>query len=116
MSRLAFLGVLTAGLAALSLSLPPPAGGASHAAAKVAVIVIKDIAFGPAPAGLRVGDTVLWINRDIVRHSATAAGGAFDLDLPAGARAATVLRRAGDIAYACRYHPGMKSALRVARR
>ena len=71
--------------------------------------------FGPAPAGLHVGDRIVWVNRDFLRHSATAADKSFDLDLPAGKSGAAVLRKPGAIAVACKYHPGMKLQLTVAR-
>ena len=54
-------------------------------------------------------------HRDIFEHSATARDKSFDVDLPAGKQATTVLRKAGDIAFACKYHPGMKGTLKVAR-
>jgi plastocyanin len=88
---------------------------APQAAGKVQVITIANMAFGPAPAGLRVGDTVEWVNADIFRHSATAGDKSFDLDLPPKGRARLVLRRAGTVAYACRFHPGMSGRLVVAK-
>src|SRR2546430_12172796 len=81
---------------------------------KVHRIGIDELAFGPAPAGLRVGDIVEWTNSDILRHTATATDGSFDIDLPAGATGRTILKRAGDVTYVCRFHPGMKSRLEVA--
>jgi plastocyanin len=77
-------------------------------------ITIDDLAFGPAPGGLHVNDIVEWTNSDILRHTATATDGSFDVDLPAGATARTILTRAGDVTYVCRFHPGMKGRLEVA--
>jgi plastocyanin len=76
-------------------------------------IVIDDLAFGPAPAPLYVGDTVRWVNRDMFEHSATAEKGAFDIDLPAGGSGSAKLTRAGTIFYICKYHPGMRGRLIV---
>ena len=70
--------------------------------------------FGPDPAGVRVGDKVVWVNRDIFHHTATARNPAFDVDLPPGASGQTVMRRAGTIAYVCRFHPGMRGHIVVA--
>lgn len=97
---------------AASLLLPAPAA----AAPQTHVIVIDKMKFGPAPAGVRQGDTIVWINRDLFRHSATAADKSFDLDLPPGARKRSLVRRTGAIAILCKYHPGMRSVVRVARR
>lgn len=77
-------------------------------------IVIDRMAFGPAPSGLHVGDTIMWVNRDMFRHSATAADRSFDLDLPPGGSGRMTLMRAGAIAFSCKFHPGMKGVLVVA--
>jgi plastocyanin len=99
------------GLAAGVLSLAVVQG---VAATRLFSIEIKNLAFGSQPRGLRVGDTVRWVNRDIFRHSATAAG-LFDVDMAPGASGAVVLTRAGVFNYVCRYHPGMKGQLTVTR-
>ena len=83
--------------------------------AKTYTVVIADMKFGAAPVGLRVGDTIRWVNRDIFHHSATAADRSFDLDLAAGKSGSTLLRRAGMISVSCKYHPGMKTRFTVAR-
>ena len=98
-----------AGLAVLLLSMP------AHAAApRTHVVVIDKMKFGSMPAGVRAGDTIVWVNRDMFRHTATAKGG-FDLDLPAGVRKAAVVKRSGTMTVTCRYHPGMKAMLKVAK-
>jgi plastocyanin len=61
-----------------------------------------------------VGDIVEWKNSDILEHTATATDGSFDVDLPAGATGRTILKRAGDVTYFCRFHPGMKGRLKIA--
>jgi len=99
------------GAAAAALALAAPAS----AAPRVATIVLDKMKFAPAPAGLHVGDRIIWVNRYFLRHSATAADRSFDVDLPAGKSAAVVLRNAGAVAVACKYHPGMKVQLSVAK-
>ena len=99
------------GLAAALLLLSPPAA----AAPRTHVVVIDKMKFGPAPADLKVGDTILWDNRDMFRHTATATDGSFNVDLAAGAKGKTVLRKAGSFSFTCKYHPGMRGVLRVAK-
>jgi plastocyanin len=95
--------------------LAAPALAASAAPAPATPVITRaDMAFGPAPAGLRVGDAIEWVNDDIFQHSATARDGSFDVSLPRKTRVRTVLRRAGLIGCYCRYHPGMSGALTVA--
>jgi len=86
--------------------------GASGAEAKEYHVVIDKMRFAPVP-GLRAGDTILWINRDIFRHSVTARDKSFDVDLPAGKMGRTVLRKAGNVTFFCRYHPGMTGQIVV---
>ena len=74
---------------------------------RVHEIEIDKLAFGPAPEVLHANDSVEWVNADIFQHTATAADGSFDVDLPAGANGRTILRRPGVVTYFCRFHPGM---------
>jgi plastocyanin len=104
-------GLALAPAAALLLLLPPPAAAASQ----IHVVVIDKMKFGTLPAGLKAGDTIVWENRDMFRHSATARDGTFNVDLPAGAKGKMVVRKAGEFAFSCKYHPGMRGVLRVAK-
>lgn len=101
--------------AVVLLGIGPGAQAAARKAPapRVVTIVVDKLAFGPAPRGLKVGDVVEWVNRDIFEHSATARDGSFDVDLPAGGKGRTRLKRAGAIAYVCKYHPGMTGTLDV---
>lgn len=83
-------------------------------AAKVHVVRLNKLKFGPTPAEVKVGDTIEWVNDDFLRHTATARNGAFDVDLKPGAKARVVLRSAGKLDFYCRYHPGMTGRLIVA--
>jgi plastocyanin len=86
-----------------------PATAAPHSY----TVVIDKLKFGPLPADLHKGDTIVWVNRDMLRHTATAANHSFDVDLPPGAKARTVLKSSGAIPFVCRYHPGMRGVLHV---
>jgi len=98
-------------LAAVLIGTAAPAAPASAPA----TVVIDKMAFGPAPQGLRVGQTIVWDNRDLFQHSATDRAGAFDLVLKPGAKGRTTLTRAGKVEVYCRYHPGMTLTLQVAK-
>ncbi len=93
--------------ASLLLSMPAAATPQTH------VIFMAKMKFGSAPAKVRPGDTILWVNRDPVRHTATAADKSFDVDLPAGAAKRIVVRKSGTFSYICKYHPGMRGVVRV---
>lgn len=103
-------GLRLAPAAALLLWMPPPAA----AAPRTHVIVMEKMKFGAVPA-VKTGDTILWVNKDMFRHTATARNGAFNVDLAPGAKGKTVLRKAGEFAFICKYHPGMRGVLKVAK-
>ena len=106
--RRALAGGTAATLAAVLLA------PAAWAAPKTYQVVIDKMSFGAMPAGVRVGDTILWVNRDIVRHTATARG-AFDVDLPAKAVGRSKVSKAGVMKVTCKYHSGMSAMLKVGR-
>ena len=94
-----------------ALLLGSPAAAAPH----TRVIVVDKMKFGPAPATVRPGDIIVWDNRDVFRHNATARNGSFAVDLPPGSKGRTVVRRTGAVAYNCTFHPGMTGILKVAK-
>ena len=75
-------------------------------------VTIKGMAFGPAPQGLKAGDTIEWVNEDIFEHTATARDGSFDVDLKPHDKAHTRIGRRTQVY--CRFHPGMILTLDVA--
>jgi plastocyanin len=89
------------------------AAGPAAAAPTVHTIVLDRMKFGPVPANLRAGDVILWVNKDLFRHSATARDGSFDVDLPPKGSGRTLVKRKGAVPFFCRYHPGMKGVLAV---
>jgi plastocyanin len=88
---------------------------AAVAAPATYTITVRNMRFGPVPPNLHVGDTIIWMNRDIFRHTATARNRSFNIDLPPSASARMVVRQTGTIAFYCTYHPGMTGQLVVAR-
>ena len=96
------------GLVAALLLVAP-----AEAAPQTYVIVMEKMKFQAVPASVRRGDTILWENRDMFRHTATAKNGAFDVDLAPGAKGKTVIEKTGAVAFVCKYHPGMRGVLKV---
>jgi plastocyanin len=101
---------MRAALILAALALAAPAQAAEH------VIVLANMRFGALPAGLKVGDTIVWENRDIVPHTASARDRSFDVTLQPHQAKRITLRHAGAIAFYCRFHPAMRGELRVAAR
>jgi plastocyanin len=86
----------------------------SFAAARAATIrvTIENISFSPAEIAAKVGDTVEWINKDFVDHSATVDG-QWDVMIAASKSGSLVLKNAGTFDYYCRFHPNMKGRITV---
>ncbi len=76
-------------------------------------ITIENLVFSPAEARAKVGDTVEWINKDIVGHTATARSGNWDVMIAPHRSARVVLKKAGAADYYCRFHPNMTGRLTV---
>ena len=103
---------------AMMLAVAALAGvpGTAVAAPRTHTVVIDKMKFGSIPTNLRVGDLILWVNRDMFRHTATARDRSFNVDLAPSQTARTVLRHSGSVPFSCTYHPGMKGQLIVARK
>jgi plastocyanin len=89
----------------LAMSIP------AHAA--TIEITMENLVISPAEASAKVGDTVEWINKDILVHTATARNGDWDVNLPPKKNGSLVLKKAGTVDYYCRLHPNMKATLVV---
>jgi plastocyanin len=75
-------------------------------------VTIDATSYRPARLTVRPGDTVVWVNEDVIPHTATADGGRFDSDvLVAGASWRFTVPTTGTTAYACRFHPTMTGRL-----
>ncbi len=81
---------------------------------KEVVIEIKDFAFSPAEVTIRNGTTVTFINRDKVKHTATADGEEFDTGLFGKDVSKEVkFDESGTFTYYCAPHPGMTGTIIV---
>lgn len=109
-------GAVLAVAAAASVPALAAATRAVAAPARTHTIIVDKMKFGPAPEGVRVGDTIVWVNNDMFRHTATSRASGFDIDLPPrGGRGQVVMRAAGTLSYLCRFHPNMTGQITVRR-
>lgn len=77
-------------------------------------VEIRNSVFSPSRLEVTPGDTVVWINRDVVPHAASDSLGRWDSgELGAGARWSWVASDAGRFSYLCAYHPSMAGEVRV---
>lgn len=89
---------------------------AQTTAAREHVITMANMNFGKMPSDVKVGDTIVWINRDTVQHTATARDKSFDYRLAPGQRARMTVQKAGTVPVYCIYHAAMRATLTVAAR
>jgi plastocyanin len=88
--------------------------GCGSAAPAVHVVDIRAFRYEPAALTVERGDSVVWVNHDVVPHTATGPSGAWDTGaIQRDGRAAWVAAQAGSHTYVCAYHPNMTATLVV---
>lgn len=100
---------------AIAMAVAVTASDAASRDAKpqVHTVLIEGMRFQPEGLTVASGDTVVWINRDMVPHTATSPGQFDSGEIAAGTSWTHVVRDTGEFAYICTYHPLMKAVLRV---
>lgn len=102
--RAALLGVL----------MLPACGRGPERRPRAHAVAIRAFQYSPDTLTAGVGDTVVWENRDVVRHSATHRAGRLDTGtIGAGASGKWVAAQKGTYVYGCVFHPGMRGWLMV---
>ena len=102
-------------VAGLALLVCSAGAGPTQSSRKPATytITIEGMVFKPATLAIKPGDSVTWVNKDIVEHTATAEG-TFDSKLIAPSKSwKQVFKTKGSFDYTCKYHPVMKGTLTV---
>lgn len=109
--------VLTSAAAALSVAALTVVGvGRSVKAAdtgpKTHAITITNFEFAPNNLIVSVHDTIIWTNRDIIPHTASADDGSWDTGhIGVNETASIDVTDAMGTSYFCRFHPSMKAGL-----
>jgi plastocyanin len=77
-------------------------------------VTIEGMRFQPESLTIARGDTVVWVNNDLVPHTATSEAGSFDSQIiqPEKSWKFTASKK-GEFAYTCTFHPTMKGMLQV---
>ncbi len=94
----------------------PAAAKSADTATKAAATIVEmtGSTFAPNAVDVKVGDTVRFVNKDEIAHTATADG-TFDSEARwTPARPSTSRpTKAGTINYVCLFHPGMTGTINV---
>ena len=98
---------LMSALLAATLSVGAQAAPQTH------TVTIANLQFEPHTLTVKRGDRVVWANKDLVPHTATA-GGVFDShSIAANASWTYIAHTPGRYDYMCTLHPMMKATLVV---
>ena len=95
--------------AMLAASAPVNAAGAGHEY----VVPLANMAFGAIPSGLKIGDSLVFVNKDSVPHTVTARDHSFDLRIGPGQRGRINLTKAGNYQIYCILHAPMRGSFTV---
>jgi len=81
------------------------------------VVEIRNLEFTPKELAVAPGDTITWVNYDLVPHTVTADDESWDSGLVGSqGQWQTVVQADMHTTYFCRYHPSMTARLRIVRR
>ena len=81
---------------------------------KVHTVTIAEMRFTPQTLRVTRGDLIVWVNKDIVPHTATSEEGGFDSKTIESNGSWTFrARKAGKVDYICTLHPTMKAVLQI---
>ncbi|HEY4805024.1 MAG TPA: cupredoxin domain-containing protein [Paraburkholderia sp.] len=91
---------------------------AGPAAAATYVVTIEQMRFDPPGVTVHAGDSVVWVNKDLVAHTVTADAKGFDSgSIAPGASWRYVVKNVagkhGRHPYTCQFHPVMHGTLIV---
>ena len=75
------------------------------ARAETIQITIDKLVFAPADVNAKVGDTIEWINKDALVHTATATNGDWNVNIPGNQRGQVVLKKPGAADYTASFIP-----------
>lgn len=100
-------------LVALGWALAGPAATVRAGPASY-TITMEGTQYSPPQLTVKVGDTVVWVNKDPFPHTATGQAGAFDSKSIAPGKSWTFkATKKGAYPYICQFHPTMTGLLRV---
>ena len=82
--------------------------------AQTHTVTMEGMAFQPNVIVVAAGDTIAWVNKDMVPHSATSDTAGFDSTaVQAQGSWRTRVERVGDFEYVCSFHPRMTARVQV---
>ncbi len=91
-----------------------PASPSTAAEGRRVVIAIQKFKFVSPDQAINPGDTIVWVNKDFVPHTATAKDGSWDSgSIAPNAKWEMVVKEGLSPAYFCAFHPSMIARIDV---
>ena len=111
-NRRSFVSSVIAAVAAVTLG--PTGIRSARANGTDHTVEINGFVFTPDTLTVKSGDTVTWVNRDIVSHTATALDDSWDTgEILTDESQSIVVKQEMTLSYYCRYHTNMKAELKL---
>ena len=86
----------------------------SRPAVTTYTVTIENMQFSPAELTVRRGDRIVWVNKDLFQHTATAKDKTFDSrSIEANGSWTFNADKVGDYPYTCTFHPTMNGEIHV---
>jgi plastocyanin len=99
-------------VAAMVIILLCPTNAIAQGSSQVHTVIIGNFEFSPEVLSVKPGDRIVWVNQDIVPHTATALDSSWDTGaIGSNESRETVVKKAQTLAYFCFYHPVMTAKL-----
>ena len=99
-------------VAAMAIVLLYPVYAIAQDASQLHTVIIGNFKFTPEVLSVKPGDRIVWVNQDIVPHTATAHDGSWDTGaIGSNESKEIVVKQAQTLAYYCFYHPVMTAKL-----
>ena len=76
-------------------------------------VTIDATSYAPKTLVVHAGDTIVWDNKDVIAHTATAKGTFDSQTILSGASWRYTVSKKGVVDYACLFHPTMTGTLNV---
>ena len=88
--------------------------GAAPTKPRTHTVTMEGMRFNPDTLTVARGDTIVWVNKDVVAHTATSDAAGFDSKIiqPEKSWRYTAAKR-GRFPYVCTYHPTMVGVVQV---
>ena len=105
--------VLAAGVSGLIGCRSGPDAAAARPLPATHTVTMEAVSYKPDALTVKVGDSIVWVNKDPFPHTATAAA-TFDSKEMLPEKSWTFTATApGEVHYVCTYHPTMKGTIVV---